>query len=241
VPQFLVDPADVDETRAVALLRGDEARHLLKSLRARIGDEVLLFDGAGNRWSSRLTAADAACAELDQLTLLPGNEPPCEIHLINGLMKGQRWQWLLEKVVELGATRVTPVVTRYTVARPDEKRASDQRDRWQAAALGAAKQCERGLVPVIDAPVAFEKFLAELPVRAEGEARMACIERTEGGGEPLTAGATSVRIAVGPEGGWSGEEAEALAAAGFAPLSLGPRILRGETAAVVALAFVLRG
>jgi 16S rRNA (uracil1498-N3)-methyltransferase len=241
VPQFLVDPADVDETKGIALLRSDEARHLLKSLRARIGDEVLLFDGAGRRWGSRLKGADAAFAELDQLSALPSGEPPCEVHLINGLMKGQRWQWLLEKAVELGATRITPVITRYTVARPDEKRASDQRDRWQATALGAAKQCERAVVPLIDAPVEFEKFLAGLSPKAKGEARLACIERADGSGDPHLAGAATVRIAVGPEGGWSSEEAEALAASGFVPLSLGPRILRGETAAIVALAFVLKG
>lgn len=248
MPQFLVDPNDIDENKGVATLRAGEARHLVKSLRARPGDEVLIFDGAGSRWSSRFLQADGEMVELDSLCALPSCEPDGEVHLINGLIKGQRWQWLLEKAVELGATRITPVLTRYTVARPDGARGAVQRERWQLTALGAAKQCERGLVPRVDSPVDFGTFLDGLGEPGEGEMRLACMERLQGRSAPPpfygnqgnpVAGAP-VRIAVGPEGGWAADEAVLLENKGFVPLSLGPRILRGETAALAALAFVLK-
>jgi 16S rRNA (uracil1498-N3)-methyltransferase len=163
------------------------------------------------------------------------------VHLIQALLKGDRWEWLLEKAVELGATRITPVVTGHTVARPGEGRSGDKLERWRKRALAAAKQCERGIVPEIDPPVPLDKFLKTLPAPEEGESRRAFLERAgEEPPAPAHPGAV-IRLAVGPEGGWTEQEIAQLAAAGFRGAGLGPRILRGETAALAALVLASLG
>ncbi len=232
MPQFLVDPCDVSGGRA--RIRGSECHHLRTVLRLAPGDAVSLFDGRGRRWTGQLaTVADTAV--VDDLRPASPNEPPVEVELLQGVPKGDRWEWILEKGCELGASRFRPVITRRTVYRPPAGRLAGQLDRWRRRLVAAAKQCERARVPEFEAPEPLGAILDELgPVRP-GERRVVCVARLGLTGPADPDPATLVRVAVGPEGGWASGELDALDAAGFTPLGLGPRVLRTDTAAVAAL------
>ncbi len=232
MPQFLVDPCDVSGGRA--RIRGSECHHLRTVLRLEPGDAVTLFDGRDRRWTGRL-AAVADTAVVDDLRPEPSNEPPVEVELLQGVPKGDRWEWVLEKGCELGASRFRPVITRRTVYRPPAGRLAGQMDRWRRRLVAAAKQCERARVPEVAAPEPLAAVLDGLgPVRP-GERRVVCVERLDAARPADPGPATLVRVAVGPEGGWASDELVALEAAGFTPLGLGPRVLRADTAAVAAL------
>lgn len=232
MPQFLLEPSGLAADGRSAVLRGAEAHHLLRVLRARPGDAVLLFDGAGRRWEGRLAEAGRAEALLTGLSPRPPNEPPFALVLAQCLPKGDRWPWILEKGTELGVTCFAPLRSRRTVGGQDGK---DRTERWAAVAAAAAKQCERALLPEVLPPADLEAFLQGLGPPPAGEARLACVERSAEPAPWPEALPQRVLLAVGPEGGWAPDEVTALEGAGFLSLSLGPRILRAETAAVAAL------
>lgn len=249
MPQFLVISSDVDPEEDTALLGAEEARHLTGVLRARPGDRVEIFDGEGRRWQGRLAALDSRAVRVEELVALPSNEPPVGVDLLQALPKGERWEWILEKGTELGVRRFLPLFTARTVARVPADRLDQRVDRWRKIALAAAKQCERGRVPEVCPPRELQPCVHALGPAQPGEVRLFLSEREPRappggqcsdpqriGGDPQVA---RIVLAAGPEGGWSAEDRRALAAAGFAPWGLGPRILRSETAAVAALAAAL--
>ncbi|MNY31204.1 Ribosomal RNA small subunit methyltransferase E [compost metagenome] len=152
--------------------------------------------------------------------------------------KGEKFEWIVQKATELGVSRIVPVLTERSVVKLQGDKAQDKVRRWQAIAKEAAEQCERALVPTVEAPVSFRAWLAASP--AEAVTRLACLER-EGKvplvkvlAQPLVPGA--VELVVGPEGGFTPAEGEALVASGATAVSLGARILRTETASLAALA-----
>ena len=239
MPQFLVEPSDVDVERARALLRGDEARHLTVVLRAQPGQAAELFDGLGRRWLARLVSWDARSAMLDRLRPLPPNESALGVELVQALPKGEKWEWVLEKGTELGVTRFQPVRSERSVTRIEGPRLDDRRRRWAARVISAAKQCERAVLPEVADPVVLESYLASLGGLREGEIRIALAERKPAGGWPRAeSSVTEVRLAIGPEGGWTAEELRALESGGFSRVGLGPRVLRAETAALAGVALV---
>jgi len=240
MPQFLALPGDLDPASGEAVLRGEEARHLLHALRARTGDPVCVFDGAGRRWQGRLADAGRGEARIEALASLPANESRLAVELIQALPKGDRWEWILEKGTELGATCFHPVLTARTVVRVPGARAGNKLERWRKIAFAAVKQCERARVPKVAAPLSLRDCLAGLGPARAGQLRLALTERSSGPGA-LVPGTPanwvpSVLLAAGPEGGWSEEDRQLLAGVGFRPWGLGARILRSETAVVAALA-----
>jgi len=240
MPQFLVQPGDVDAIRATATLRGEEARHLVRVLRVRKGAPVEIFDGRGRRWTGAVLEIGSGSVRVGDLRQLPANEPAVEIELIQGLPKGDRWEWVVEKGTELGVARFRPVYSEHSVARLPEARETDRRTRWGKIALAAAKQCERARVPAVEPIRGLADTLATLGPPVSGEGRLALTERTPGARPGCPDSRPSlVRLAVGPEGGWSSADRELLAAAGFAPQSLGPRILRTDTAGLAGVVLVL--
>lgn len=241
MPQFLVKPADVDAASAAATLRREEAHHLIHVLRARHGDSVALFDGRGGRWAGVIGEIETGVVHVHGLRRLPGNESGLEIELIQGLPKGERWEWVLEKGTELGVTRFRPIYSEHSVARLSDARADDRRLRWRRIVLAAAKQCERGRLPEVEPPAALSAALPALGPPRPGETRILLTERllSRRRGPPLPSRPTLVRLAVGPEGGWSSADQEWFASAGFLPHSLGTRILRTDTASLAAVVMVL--
>lgn len=249
MPQFLVFPSAMDPGEDTALLRGEEARHLAGVLRARPGEHVAIFDGEGRRWQGRVAAVERHEVRIAELAPLASNEPPVGVDLLQALPKGERWEWILEKGTELGARRFLPLLTARTVARLPAGRVDERVGRWRKIVLAAAKQCERGRVPEVCAPQELAACVENLGPAQPGDVRRFLSERERAashvlprsrpGAAEATPATGRIALAVGPEGGWSAQDRRVLAAAGFAPWSLGPRILRSETAAVAALAAVL--
>lgn len=220
------------------VLTGDEHRHVARVLRARPGDALTLFDGAGTEIEARILTVGPREAELELGARRTDGAAAAAvaITLLVAVPRGERMDWLVQKTTELGVARIVPVSTARSVARPEAAR----RPRWEKIAQEAARQCGRADVPRIDDPLDLAVALAatDLPPRRlalwEGE-------RTRSLGAALAedqAAATPVAILIGPEGGFAAEEVAAAERAGFAAVGLGPRILRVETAAVVAVALV---
>lgn len=233
--QFLVDPSDLSPEDGRAILKGAEAHHLLRVFRARIGDRVDLFDAAGHRWRGRLLDVDGPSAVIGELQPLATGEAPVELVLLQSLLKGERWDWLIAKATELGAAAVVPVRSRRTVSAPKGDRTDARLSRWTSIALAAAKQCERAKIPAVAEPRDLPGVLRELGTPVSGQLRLVFAERRTGGALPRRELVRRVYLAVGPEGGWEPEELDACRDAGFIEMNLGPRVLRSETAGLAAL------
>ena len=209
-------------------LSGDQARHLREVLRLKPGDEVYVFDGLGHEFRCTVSNARRDSAELRiEAEAQPAKpESQLQLNLCVALLKGEKFDLVVQKATELGVTKVTPLMTRYAdVHLRDAADASKRVARWQRIAMEAAKQSGRAFVPEITLPVAFDEALA-----IEGLGVMF----SERGGvafESLPA-TTSITALVGSEGGWTDEEIEAARARNFHVVTLGGRVLRAETAAI---------
>lgn len=217
-------------------LTADEARHLRDVLRLKTGDEVYVFDGRGKEFRCTIASLARASAEL-QIEREVGAARPesqLQLNLCVALLKGEKFDLVVQKATELGVTKMTPLITRYAdIHLRDETDSAKRVARWQRIALEAAKQSGRALVPEISLPVSF----SSLP--ADGF----CVMFSERGGEgldSLTAQpyARIITALVGSEGGWSDEEIETAQARNFHVITLGGRILRAETAAITATALL---
>ena len=226
-PPRLHVPDELAAGRMVPLA-ADRAHYLRTVLRLRDGALVRLFNATAGEWSGRIAASGRHRVEieLDRCLRAPMPEPGPTLVFVP--IRRNRLDWLVEKSVELGVARLVPVLTERAVARPDNA------VRLAAIAVEAAEQCERLTVPGVDAPQALGHWLE---VRDPTVPLLLALER--GGGMPLIAAARrwpEAELLVGPEGGFSErEQAALLALPGTAPVSLGERILRAETAALYAL------
>ena len=222
-------------TESTAALTGPDAHHLGKVMRARPGDEVILCDGAGFDYTAAVAAVTPDRVEFRLLEKRPSEaEPSVEVTLFAGYPKQDKLEFIVQKAVELGAARIVPFFSRFCVAAP--KKEDQKNARYARIAAEAAKQAGRGVIPAVELPL----DIKDLPARfSEFDLVLFFYE---GGGESLrTLVKNQKRIALitGAEGGFSPEEAEKLTAAGAVPVSLGPRILRCETAPLAALAAVM--
>jgi 16S rRNA (uracil1498-N3)-methyltransferase len=215
---------------------GEGYHHLARVLRARRGDRVVLFDGAG-------VEADATVEDVGESTLAlavgaprPAAVAGAPLTLLLGLLKGEKMDLVVQKATELGVARLVPLASAHAVVRlEDDARREARRARWQRIAREAARQSGRADVPEIAAVVEPRAAFAAAPPEA---LRLLFHER---GAPPLRQllgdrRPAAVVAAVGPEGGFAPVEVEEARAAGFLPCGLGPRILRAETAAIAALA-----
>jgi 16S rRNA (uracil1498-N3)-methyltransferase len=234
--RLFVAPAELRAAAAAATLtvRGPDHRHLARVLRVGPGDAVTLFDGAGVEVEAEV--ARVGRAEIELAVGAPAGGPAAEaraaIVLLVAVPKGPRMDLLVAKTVELGVTRIVPVLSARAVARPEPGR----RARWLKIAREAARQCGRADVPALEAalPLADALALPDLPAR-----RLALYEAERGRSLRVTLaeapGPVATAVLVGPEGGFARAEIDVAETAGFVPVGLGPRILRVETAAIVAV------
>lgn len=238
-----IDPTDVPDTQ----LQGrpfplpDELAHYLRDvLRMSVGDWIELFDGEGRVLEGPLQQVDqrrvVMVVKEDRLSLK--NESPCSITLYQAIPKGKRWRWLLEKATELGVKRIVPVETARTVVTVPEDRVAGKLERWEKVVASAARQSERAQTPDVVAPVDFDEALAY------DAAECALVPWAGGEVEALDdilaeqGGVEGVDLWIGPEGGFADDEVERLRDNGVLPCRLGPRVLRTETAAIVATALI---
>lgn len=217
------------------LIEGDRARYLGRVLRLRVGDEILVFNGEGGEWSAVIEAMTKSTATLSVgENIETGTDSALKIHLVQGISRGERMDFVIQKATELGVKRVTPVLTEFGVVKLDAARAEKRRDHWQNIATSACEQSGRTRLPLIDAPIALKDWFGSKPAEVDADLILApgAVMSLAG----LTAPKTKVCVMIGPEGGFSETEYEDAAVAGFTSVSLGPRVLRTETAAVAALA-----
>lgn len=229
-PQALPVGATVELPETVA--------HHLHVLRHGPGDELVLFNGEGGQVRARLVELGKrrASAEILVHQALEA-ELPCRVTLAQGVPEGSKMDWIVEKAVELGATAIQPLTARRSVVRLSGERADKRLAHWQGVVASAAEQCGRNRLAEVGALQDFSRWLARpadasvsILLSPRADASLAQWARANG--------PRDVTLLVGPEGGFSSEEEEAALAAGALPLSMGPRVLRTETAGLAALAIL---
>ena len=227
----------------VVTLAGDDAHHLLYAMRAKAGDEVVLVDNAGQVARMELTGFTADTVTMRLIERLAADtESPLSLVLAQCLPKGDKLEFIVQKAVELGAVVVQPLASRNSVVRYDAKKAAAKEKRWQKIADEAAKQCGRTRLPAVRPIEPLTDWLAARAARADA-ALLFCYENEErqpmqAALRALPASVREITLLVGPEGGFTLAEAEAITRAGGVSVTLGPRILRAETAAVAAMSIV---
>lgn len=210
------------------------AAHLLRVLRLGVGDGCVLFNGDGFDYDCRLTAAGKRGGEAEVLAARPvDGESRLRIVLLQGVARGEKMDWILQKATELGVAAFVPVGSERSEVRLDAERARKRLAHWQGVVASACGQCGRAVVPPVSAPASLGDAVADLPAEALKLTLDPMAGATVRGlADP---GGRSVVVAIGPEGGWSPRDRATLADAGFEGLRLGPRILRTETAGVAAI------
>ncbi|WP_104205442.1 16S rRNA (uracil(1498)-N(3))-methyltransferase [Billgrantia saliphila] len=210
------------------------ARHVARVLRLGEGAPVRLFDGAGQEARAVLVEASRkrVVARVEAIEAGRG-ESPLAVHLGQAISKGDRMDYAIQKAVELGVAAITPLYTEHGDVRLKGEREAKKLAHWQAVAISACEQCGRATVPPVYPPQPLDVWLGD----RDESLRLVLhpgVERASGRDEAPA----SAALLIGPEGGLSDSEVAAARQTGFSPLSLGPRILRTETAPVVALSLL---
>lgn len=258
--RFYAPPEDFSDDGALVTLSREETLHLSGVLRLARGDEAHVFDGEGREFLCLIADEGKRGAKRATLEVRGRAEPPCaesplELTLAVALLKGEKFDAVVQKATELGVARIKPLATARSDVRPRREEwgsgggagegASKRVARWRRIALEAAKQSGRARVPVIDEPQSLTELLSEeASAHAAGASSRRIIFAERGGrGLTETAGAwdakpTQIIALVGPEGGWETSEIESAAGAGWEVVTLGGRILRAETAGIIVVALL---
>lgn len=221
------------QSNTEVVLSESASHHLLTVLRVSLGSEVVVFDGRGGEYAATVKSFEKkrVCLQVKQYDAIT-RESTLHIELVQGISRGERMEYAIQKSVELGVAAITPVFTERCGVKLDHERLSRRVAQWQAILIGAAEQSGRTCLPRLNTPMTLEQWLAA-PATST---RLVCAPGASSSAwSPLNG---RVSLVVGPEGGFSPHEMRAILQAECQPLSLGPRILRTETAAVVALALV---
>src|SRR5262245_1775208 len=219
-----------------------ESNHLWRVLRLREGACVYVFDGLGREWECRVISATKAAVELDLIQpITTVVESPLQITLAQALIKNDRFDWVVQKSTELGVARIIPLITIHSSILRAEERGKKQLERWQRISLEALKQCgRRKLVEIIE-PIYLATFCENIEAEAvnllfseRGGRRLSEINEIR---ERLPSNGR-INLMIAAEGGWSDQELQTAEAFHLIPVHLGARILRSETAAIVAVGLV---
>jgi 16S rRNA (uracil1498-N3)-methyltransferase len=209
--------------------------HLTRVLRLRVGARVAAFDGCGLEHDAEIASVAA-----DQIDILIGSErptpppSPLSITLAQGISRGERMDYAIQKATELGVARIVPLLCERTVVRLDKTQADRKIEHWRGVTIAASEQCGRADLPAIEAPVTLLEYLAR---RGAPSHLSLVLDPSAGAGlSQLRDPAGAVELLIGPEGGLSDTELGLAQRVGFQGLRLGPRVLRTETAAAAAIA-----
>ncbi|PYV05679.1 MAG: 16S rRNA (uracil(1498)-N(3))-methyltransferase [Acidobacteria bacterium] len=230
--RFFVPPENIKH--GIARLPPDQIHHLRDVLRLRPGDPVEIFDGKGVGYRGKVAREGSDVVVVDLQEIEPRPQAPLRLMLALALTRSDTFEWIIQKAAELGAAEIIPLVTRFSEVRITESKLEARMARWQRILREACKQCARSSVPELRAPLAFEEFLkSEL---YQDACRCLFYEKASVPWSGNPALSSRFLVCIGPEGGWDAGEVETAIRAGFRTFSLGPRILRAETAAVAVLA-----
>jgi 16S rRNA (uracil1498-N3)-methyltransferase len=224
-------PLAVGQRIAVA---GAAANHVARVLRLRAGDAITLFNGSGAEFPSSIAELrrDSVVVEVKEQRAA-GVESPLSLTLAQGISRGERMDWILQKATELGGSRIVPLFTERSVVRLDARQAQRKLQHWRGIAIAACEQCGRNTVPEIASPLNIFEFVSG--AAAASQTRLLLSPSGEKSIEEVSAAGSGVTVLIGPEGGLTDTEQDAALRSGFTPVRMGPRILRTETAAVAAL------
>lgn len=239
MPRFFTQ----DITEAGGCITGEDAKHIAKVLRMKVGDELTVCDTKGRDYDCMIEEIGAGEVRLKVLSVAPSqSEPDVRVHLYQAMPKADKMETIIQKAVELGAASITPVMTRRCVSRPDAKSMDKKLVRYNRIALEAAKQCGRGVVPpvlpLLELPQALEQMQRTgCPIlfyeNATAPAKQVIAKARESGKE------LEIAVLIGAEGGFDEDEVALAMEHGCHILSLGKRILRCETASLAALTILM--
>ena len=233
MPRFFVPPFAGEEVT----ISGEDGRHIVKSLRCRVGEELWLCDGQGTDCRCVIAGLSGETATLRVAERIPcRSELPVRVTLYQALPKSDKLELIVQKAVELGAAAIVPVLTSRCVSRPDERSMEKKRERLSRIALEAAKQSGRGVVPPVKPLLTLERALGEMSRDQQGV--LFYEQAVQPFGEVLASRPQSLSVLIGAEGGFEPQEAEAARKMGLAVCTMGPRILRCETAPMYALSAI---
>lgn len=237
--RFFVSPQQI--AQLIVRFDDDQARQIRRVLRLRAGDRVLVLDGEGRQYEVLLEeVTNTRVTGLVASQLAATGEPTARLTLFQSLLKREKFEWVLQKGTEIGVDTFAPVITRRSLVRETGDVKPEKLGRWQRIIKEAAEQSGRGLLPRLLSPMPFAFASAEALgfdralIAWEGDAQMSIREALAGGGR-----VEEVALYIGPEGGFEPEEIAEAVEMGAIPVTLGRRILRTETAAVVGAALVL--
>jgi 16S rRNA (uracil1498-N3)-methyltransferase len=249
--RFYAPPSAFNSNLKSVTLATDEARHLRDVLRLKVGDEIYVFNGEGQEFHCRIEESrrDSAALKVIAEAVPARPESPLQLTLAVALLKGEKFDLVVQKAAELGVTRIVPVVTKLADIRlRDESDAAKRVARWRRIALEAAKQSGRAVVPKISNPVSFESLLNNAEGKSQESEPADPIPRlmfSERDGESIAtatskfpANISRLTALIGSEGGWTDEELAAAREAGWIIVTLGGRTLRAETAAIAAAVLI---
>jgi 16S rRNA (uracil1498-N3)-methyltransferase len=213
----------------------EQAHYLGRVLRLRPGESLRVFNSESGEFAAVIERLAKTTGTVTVgAALLSRTESPLRVHLVQGVSRGERMDIIVQKATELGVKRITPVLTEFGVVKLAGERADKRRDHWQKIAISAAEQCGRVRPPLVDIPVPLKTWFGSKTQDVDVD-----LVLRPGAPTAMTAVAaprTKVCLLIGPEGGFSEAEYDDAAVSGFTPVSLGPRVLRTETAAMTAIA-----
>ncbi len=238
MPKFFVEPSKISDE--IITIDTEDVNHITRVLRMKQGDKVTVCDSAGYDYNAEIFEINKSAVLCKIINKVKSDtEPDLKVILFQGIPKGSKMEYIIQKTTELGISKVIPVSMHRCVSKIENKKDGDKkRDRWQKIAESAAKQSGRGIVPEIESPISFSEAVEKL---IECELAFAPFECEEDNSIKNVIrgieGNKTVGFIIGPEGGFSPEEIEKLTKKGIPAVTLGKRILRTETAgeAVVAM------
>lgn len=233
----IYDPKLVPELGSNLTLDDFGANHVAKVLRLKPGALIRVFDGHGHEFEATLTAVSKKTTVELTRELTRSVESPLKLELLQVVSRGDRMDFTIQKAVELGISRIVPLTSERCGVKLDPERAAKKIESFQKIAIAACEQCGRNVVPEVTPLQTLDAFLAAHPGNADGFINLTLDPRAQSKLTDLP-NSGHYRILIGPEGGFSAQEVAATEQAGFVGVSLGPRILRTETAALVTLSIL---
>lgn len=227
----IYEPQPIEDNTEVQL-NEKASHHISNVLRMKVGQMLVLFNGDGHDYIGKIERIEKKRVffKMEESHKV-NNESPLQIHLGQAISKGERMDLVIQKSVELGVTDITPVITERCNVKLDPERRQKRHDHWQRVATSAAEQCGRAIVPTIHDPVNLTDFLRK---HDEG-LKLVCHFRNAKQLSQLKERNTNITLVVGPEGGFSDKELSECQLFSYQPVTLGPRILRTETAPITAI------
>ena len=238
--RFFVEKKNINLENNTCTIEGEDVKHISKVLRCKIGEELEVCDSDNNEYICEITSIDKSTVELDILEKVDiKREADLKIKLYQGLPKGPKMEMILQKLTEVGVDEIILVQTKRSVVKVDDKKEDKKIERWERIIYEAAKQSKRGKIPKLRGVLSFKEALVDMQ---NNDFNIAPYEneRTKSIKQAIKSlDISNIGIFVGPEGGFDESEIEAIENINGQSVSLGPRILRTETASVVASSIVL--